>query len=79
MAEYEINQQYGCVEFANPEAGEAWMKKITGKFRKVVWLNPLPVSQWEMRGSIGITHNLVAGNMFPMSLQGLEKAMKYLN
>lgn len=79
MADYEITQQYGCVEFANEKTGEQWMNEVTEKFRKVAWLNPLPKNQWSNAGSIKITQDLVSDHMYPMSLQGLEQAMKHLN
>ena len=79
MADYEINKPYGCVEYASEETGESWMNKVTDTFKKVAWLNPLQESAWNTSQSIGMTKELVSDHMFPMSIQGLERAMKFLN
>jgi uncharacterized protein with von Willebrand factor type A (vWA) domain len=55
------------------------MAKFMDTFKKVVWLNPLPKQQWRMGNSIKITRELVDDHMYPMSIRGLDKAMKYLN
>jgi len=34
---------------------------------------------WEYRHSIQIIHNIVGGRMFPLTLKGLERAMRQLN
>ena len=42
MSPYEITHAGGSVEHWNKEAGSAWMQRLTGHFRKSVWLNPVP-------------------------------------
>jgi hypothetical protein len=79
MAPYEITQAGGSIEHWNEEAGATWMQRITDHFDKVVWINPLPEPYWGEGGSLGITKQLVADKMFPMSVDGLEAGMKYLS
>jgi uncharacterized protein with von Willebrand factor type A (vWA) domain len=78
MAPYEITHPGGSIEHWNEEPGAVWMQRITEKFNKVIWLNPLPENYWGEGGSLGITRQLMAGQMFPLTIEGLEKGMKYL-
>jgi uncharacterized protein with von Willebrand factor type A (vWA) domain len=78
MAPYEISHPGGSIEHWNEEAGATWFKRITDHFRKVVWLNPLPESYWGSGGSMGMARQLVNDRMYPLSLEGLESAMKQL-
>jgi len=43
-----------------------------------VWLNPVPGERWAYTHSIEIIRKLFAGRMFPLTLEGLEAAMKEL-
>ncbi len=78
MAPYEITHPGGSIEHWNEEAGAVWMQRVMDKFRRVAWLNPLPEPYWGEGGSLGLTRQLVNHNMYPMTLEGLESAMKYL-
>lgn len=79
MSPYEITHPGGSVEHWNKEAGSAWMERLTGHFRKCVWLNPVPENYWPTTHSIGIMRQLVAGRMFPLTLGGLESAARELS
>lgn len=79
MAPYEITQAGGSIEHWNEEPGAVWMQRITEHFEKVVWINPLPQHYWGEGGSLGITKQLLEDRMHPMSVEGLEAAMKYLS
>jgi len=79
MSPYEITHPGGSIEHWNEEAGATWMQRITGKFDKVVWLNPLPEAYWGEGGSLDITRQLVNDKMYPLTIEGLEQAMKYLS
>lgn len=78
MSPYEISQPGGSVEHWNEEAGEVWLNRLTAHFSRLVWLNPEPESRWEWTPSIGLTRNLVHDQMYPLSLAGLERAMRAL-
>jgi uncharacterized protein with von Willebrand factor type A (vWA) domain len=78
MSPYEIEQPGGSVEHWNEESGRTWMQRIAGHFPRLVWLNPEPVEGWQWTPSIGITRDLVGGRMYPLTLAGLDEAMREL-
>ena len=78
MSPYEILQPGGSVEYFNEEPGVVWIKRVTDVYSKCVWLNPEPEEIWGYRQSIGIVRELVNDRMFPTTLAGLERAMKFL-
>jgi uncharacterized protein len=79
MSPYEILQPGGSVEYNNEEAGMLWLQRLTEAFPKFAWINPEPQGVWEYRQSIGIIQQLMNQRMFPLSLQGLESAMRLLS
>ncbi|MDX1693712.1 MAG: hypothetical protein R3208_08090 [Ketobacteraceae bacterium] len=78
MSPYEISSVGGSVEHWNEEPGELWLRRLTDTFEKVVWLNPEPESSWEYTTSVVWTRKLMENRMYPLSLKGLEDAMRYL-
>jgi uncharacterized protein with von Willebrand factor type A (vWA) domain len=78
MSPYEIVQPGGSVEHWNEEAGEAWMRRLLATYSKSVWLNPVPERYWEGTPSIHLVHELMEGRMFPLTLDGLDRAMRRL-
>jgi len=79
MSPYEIIQPGGSVEHWNEEAGEVWLTRLTETFERVVWLNPTPERSWSYMQSTGIIRRIIADRMHPLTLGGLEAAMKYLS
>jgi uncharacterized protein with von Willebrand factor type A (vWA) domain len=78
MSPYEIEQPGGSVEHWNEESGRVWMQRIAAHFRRVVWLNPEPEEHWQWTPSINIARELVGGRMYPLTLDGLDRAMREL-
>ncbi len=78
MSPYEIAVAGGSVEHMNQEAGQVWLKRVLDNWNKTVWLNPTPEKYWGYTHSIGMIHKLVDGRMFPLTLEGLDAAMKEL-
>jgi hypothetical protein len=78
MSPYEITHVGGAVEHMNEEAGAAWLQRLTGLYEHCVWLNPILESHWGWTPSIGMVRSLVSGRMFPLTLQGLDSAMREL-
>ena len=74
MSPYEIVQPGGSVEHWNEEAGSAWMQRIAAHFPYLVWLNPEPEERWDWTPSSRLTQELVGGRMFPLTLDGLDRA-----
>jgi uncharacterized protein with von Willebrand factor type A (vWA) domain len=78
MSPYEIAAPGGSVEHMNEEAGEVWMERVTRTYPACVWLNPMPESQWRHTQSIGMLRRMLAGRMYPLTLDGLDRAMREL-
>lgn len=78
MSPYEITMPGGSVEHWNKESGSAWMTRITTHFPRLAWLNPEPVERWRYTPSIGIARELVSDRMFPLTLEGLDRATRAL-
>ena len=79
MSPYEITMPGGSVEHWNKEPGMVWLNRITGHFRRWVWLNPVPEAHWGYTPSIGMIRELFGGHMFPLTLGGLQAAAKELS
>lgn len=72
MSPYEIVQPGGSVEHWNEESGEMWMRRVRDVYDKVIWLNPVPEEDWQYTQSVAITHQLMEGHMYPLTLRGME-------
>ena len=79
MSPYEIAMPGGSVEHWNEEAGQVWMERLNGKFPKSVWLNPVEQRLWSYTQSIRQIAGLMGGRMFPLTLDGLDGAMRALS
>jgi uncharacterized protein with von Willebrand factor type A (vWA) domain len=78
MSPYEISVPGGAVEHMNEEAGAVWMTRVADIYQHCVWLNPVPEAHWDWTPSIGIVRTLLAGRMYPLTLDGLDRAMREL-
>ncbi|MCL4748303.1 MAG: VWA domain-containing protein [Burkholderiaceae bacterium] len=79
MSPYEVLQPGGSVEYNNEEAGAVWLQRLVERFPKFAWLNPEPEGVWEYRQSIAVIRQLMRTRMYPVTLQGLERAMRQLS
>jgi hypothetical protein len=79
MSPYEILQPGGSVEYNNEEPGAEWLQRLTHAFPKHAWINPEPQGVWQYRQSISLIGELVGQRMFPLTLGGLEGAMRLLS
>lgn len=79
MSPYEILQPGGSVEYNNKEAGAVWLRRFLDRFPKAVWLNPEPEGLWQYRQSVEIIQNIMEHRMHPLTVGGLETAMRYLS
>jgi len=79
MGPYEIAYPGGSVEHYNEEPGSAWLQRITNHFDKVAWLNPQPVEHWPYYQSIDFIKQLMDNRMYPLSLDGISRAIKELS
>jgi len=78
MSPYEIAMVGGSVEHMNEEPGQVWMERITRTYPASVWLNPVPEHEWDYTQSIRIMRQLMGGRMYPLTLDGLDRAMREL-
>lgn len=79
MSPYEILQPGGSVEYNNEEPGAVWLQRLAERFPKFAWLNPEPEGVWEYRQSISVIRQVLSSRMYPVTLAGLEKAMRELS
>ena len=79
MAPYEITHAGGSVEHWNEEPGVAWMGRFQDNYDRMVWINPTPQETWEYSTSVGMTRDLMDGQMYPLTIRGLEEGMAYLS
>ena len=78
MSPFEITEVGGSIEHWNEEPGEVWLRRFLERFPDAVWLNPVPADRWMGTPSIRMTHRLMDGRMYPLTIDGLEAAMKLL-
>ena len=78
MSPFEITEIGGSIEHWNEEAGELWLRRFLGTYPDAVWLNPVPPARWMSTPSIRMTYQLLEGRMFPLTVDGLDAAMKLL-
>jgi len=78
MSPYEISHPGGAVEHFNEEAGAVWLQRVVATYPACVWLNPVPEAQWGYSQSTRMVRDLFAGQMFGLTLDGLDAAMRVL-
>ena len=79
MSPYELVQRGGSVEHWNEEPGATWLGRMLEAYPHAVWLNPMAEALWPHYQSVGMVHKLVGGRMFPLTLHGLDAAMRELS
>ncbi len=78
MSPYEIVHPGGSVEHFNEEAGEVWLRRLLNIYSSAVWLNPTPQQHWMHTQSTRIIREIMENRMFPLTLSGLDDAMRSL-
>lgn len=79
MSPYEILQPRGAIEYMNDEPGAAWLRRLLDAYPSAAWINPEPERLWEYRHSIRIIRDLFGERMFPLTLDGLTRAVQQLS
>jgi len=79
MSPYEITYAGGSVEHWNEEPGGIWLERLQQVYEHVVWLNPVAERHWEYTPSIEIMRQIIGDRMFPLTLDGLDRAMRELS
>jgi uncharacterized protein with von Willebrand factor type A (vWA) domain len=78
MSPYEIAYPGGANEHWNTETGQTWLTRAREHWPHNVWLNPLPEKHWQYTQSVSMIREIFAGAMFPLTLEGIGRAMKAL-
>lgn len=78
MSPYEITHAGGANEHWNPEPGAVWLDRARAQWPDHVWLNPLPERDWRHTRSVGMVREIFENRMFPLTLDGLTRAMRVL-
>ncbi len=78
MSPYEISYPGGSVEHMNPEPGALWLQRLTNVYERAIWLNPTPEKYWSYTPSIDMIKQLFSNRMYPLTLEGLDSAMREL-
>ncbi len=78
MTPYELTQKGGSVEHMNEEPGALWLRRVLDIYTHAVWLNPVPEQNWSWTPSIKIIRDIFENRMYPLTLEGLDEAMREL-
>ena len=79
MAPYEITNPGGSIEHWNEEAGGIWLERINNIYHNAIWINPVEEKHWEFTPSSQIINQVFYDRMYPLTLEGLDNAMKELS
>lgn len=79
MSPWEILTPGAAVEEWNEEPGQLWLDRLLSTWTGAVWLNPAPARMWNWTQSTQILRQAMGGRMFPLTLDGLDHAMRSLN
>jgi len=79
MSPYEILQVGGSVEYHNEEPGAQWLQRLAQAFPHHMWINPEPQGLWSYRQSIALVRQILGDRMVPLTLQGLDEAIRVLS
>nr|WP_216366829.1 VWA domain-containing protein [Halovulum dunhuangense] len=75
MSPYELIHPGGANEHYNTEPGQVWLNRLRAQWPASVWINPLPRQSWDHTQSVGMVADIFEGRMFPMTLQGIGRAV----
>jgi uncharacterized protein len=79
MSPYEVTYAGGSVEHWNEEPGAIWLKRLADVYHHMIWINPVPERHWDHTPSVNLIRDIIGRDrMFPMTLHGLDSAMRVL-
>ena len=78
MSPYELVEVGGANEHRNNKPGVKWLTRLAQTWRRTVWLNPQPEEWWDAYQSIQIVRRLLEDRMYPLTLTGLDGAIRAL-
>ena len=79
MSPYEITYPGGSVEHWNEEPGAIWVDRVAQHLRTASSGSTRSGERhWDYTPSIGVMRQLIGERMFPLTIEGLDKAMREL-
>ncbi len=78
MSPYELVYPGGANEHWNEEPGEVWLRRARAQWPANLWINPVPLAEWDRTQSIAMVRTLFEDRMVPMTLDGLTAGMREL-
>ena len=78
MSPYEITHPAARSSISTRKPGGVWIQRFANTYPATVWLNPIPERQWEYSASTRVIRELLGGSMYPLTLGGLDDAMREL-
>lgn len=60
-------------------SGEVWTRRLLEHYKHSVWLNPEPERYWHLTQTIQMLRDIMEQRMYPLTLSGLDQAMKGLS
>lgn len=77
MAPYEMFYYSGTLDYTNSSVkGIDWLHQVAEAFPQRAWMNPLPEGSWEQYETVPPIAGLFP--MFPLTLEGLGRAVRHL-
>jgi uncharacterized protein len=61
------------------ESSTVWMSRLLAHYRHAVWINPEPERYWNLTQTIQMLNEIMEQRMYPLTLAGLDQAMKVLS
>ena len=78
MGPYEVTEPGGSVEHWNEDSGMTWMARLLAHYPSAAWINPSERGRWDYTASINLMRRIMANRMYPLTLDGLDAALKEL-
>jgi uncharacterized protein with von Willebrand factor type A (vWA) domain len=78
MSPYEVTVPGGSVEHMNEETGATWLRRVADIYEDCVWINPVAHDNWRWTPTIQAISDIFDKRMYPMTLDGLDRAMREL-
>ena len=63
----------GGNEHFNDEPGKVWLERAIDKWPSNLWINPIPMDQWDYSHSISLIKEIFSEKMVPLTIKGLER------
>mgnify|MGYP007013255656 CR=1 FL=1 len=78
MSPLELIEPGGSIEHWNEESGMVWLQRVLATWPRTVWLNPAEREYWNYTPTIQHIQRAFGERMFPLTLDGLDGAMREL-